>query len=526
MVDEAYNNSSSSSLLPLRWLYEKNLVYMGFGHWMSMDHQNTTWHGVPKRTIVILLAAALIYVGIWVFFSPQLFASTDEYAYAKNAFLLGEGKLFVDTPELYCQNVTLPSGKVASNYPIGKSLQLIPFTWLARMDALFLAGLLTHLLNFLLVILILRTKKIDSIWAIAYLAFPAFQWESRTLYAELWLLTFYLGAFLTWIRGSRFGSTLAGFLLGLAIFVRYDAILGLAAFALFALVSERHRLIPLLMGAAVPIAVLLGYNTMVYGGPLTTGYGSISSLAGVGIPLGQLVSELLTFPLLVFVTLPFSLWAAYRSKEQRVLFLSLAVLMFLFFVRFYSFWALGTSITQIFTVRLRYFIPLLGLLLIPTLEWYAEKWKGISSRLSLSARNKNALFALAGVLLIGGTIAIHSTHHRFLEERLAINSAIHAVIPENARIIGSADDCMHFLPAVNGKKYYVDVSKNPALGTHEPTYVVQISYSTQEDNGTPRQGVVDAQRKQLDLFVQSHQDRLIKVYDGDAVHLTIWRYSP
>ncbi len=483
-----------------------------------------------NKTTLVLIAAALIYVLIWGFFSPKMVASTDEYAYAKNAFLLGQGKIFVDEPTLYCQNVTLPSGKVASNYPIGKSLQLIPFALLERMDALFWAGLLTHLLNFFLLIQILRYKKVNPLWALIYLVFPAFQWESRTLYAELWLLTFYFGAYLAWIQKKANGAFVAGMLLGLGLFIRYDALLGLFAFIASAVWAkyrhgEKNQLLPLVAGAAIPLALVAAYNTIVFGSPFTTGYGSVSSLVAA-IPLPQLISELATFPVLLFFVLPFSIWAANQSKADRVLMLTLSIITFLFFVRFYSFWALGTSIPQIFTVRLRYFIPLLGMLLIPTLEWYARHWNVFAARY-IHSRSINRLIGIAvALVLIGGTIGLHATHDRFLQERSTINTAIHAIIPEDARIIGSADDCMHFLPAIHGKKYYVDVSTKPLLEDDRSTYVMRISYSTQENNGTPRQGVVDAQRQELDAFVRTHENELEKVHEDPRYGLTIWRATP
>ncbi len=490
-----------------------------------MEHQYPAWHGIPKKTLCLLLAAALIYAGIWLFFSPKIFASTDEYAYAKGAFLLNGGNIYVDNPSLYCPTPPLPSGKYGTNYPIGKSLQLVPFAWLERIDVLFLASMLTHLLNFCIFILILRNKKINPTWAILYLVFPAFQWESRTLYAELWLLTFFLGAYAAWQRDTKKSTMLAGLLLGLGIFIRYDAALGLMAFGLQALLKERHRVIPFIAGATIPIIAVLGYNELYYGNAFSTGYGAAGSILGKGIPLQQVGLELLTFPILIFLTLPFSLYSAHKNNAHRVLFLALAALTFLFFVRFYSFWALGTSPTQIFTVRLRYFIPLLGLLMIPTLEWYASKWKHITTKWDIIHRHTLLLATIAAILLVSATVIMHSTHAQFLDERVQINQAIHAHTPVGATIIGSGDDCMFFIPPVSGNKHYIPVSSNPTLGEN-PVYLLNISYSTQENTGSTRQGVLDSERQLMKDFIAANKEKLQPIYSSARPFIEIWSYSP
>jgi hypothetical protein len=397
------------------------------------------------------------------------------------------------------------------------------------LDGIFWLGLLIHLLNYLIFILILKRLKLDPRWALLYLFFPAFQWESRTLYPELSLLTLFLASFWVWLSPGKRSAFVSGLLMGVGLFIRTDAFLGILALSVQSFLRARERLIPFVVGAAIPAIGLVLINLSAFGNILPQITGT-TSLVGQNLGL-QYPVELLTFLGLLFIVLPFSLLSLRKKNEYRPFFIALVLLTCLFFVRFFSFWALPFSIPLLFTARLRYFIPILGILMIPTIVMYTEwlgqikEWVRMHVRSESSFKlTQNAVFALLLVGLGLGTIYIHATHDSFLDQRRATSDLIHATIPDGSLVIGSADDCTYFLPEFFGPKDYQKVTTVEPGPLSSNTFVMDISYSTQRNNNGIRQEVIDAERQKIKDFIALHPDELeIAAQSREDVWITIWK---
>ncbi|MEK6820995.1 MAG: hypothetical protein AABY11_01175, partial [archaeon] len=222
----------------------------------------------------VLVAGAILFALIFIAFFPPFYASIDEHEYVKNAHLVASsGSLETPNNTQYCWSKPLENGNYISGYPIGKSISLIPFLPLP-FEWVFLSGLLIHLINFFILASIFKKMGLPSTYAFLYLIFPAFVWESRTLYSELLVATFFLGAYRAWLSPGNRGAAVAGALLGAALFVRYDAGLALASLSLYSFFWERKRILSLLAGAAIPVGLLLAFNNFTHGGFFNTGYGS------------------------------------------------------------------------------------------------------------------------------------------------------------------------------------------------------------------------------------------------------------
>lgn len=478
---------------------------------------------------LLLALAALFFVLVFAVFFPPYFVSSDEHGYVTNAALLAHGTLTQESNQYYCELHPKPNG-FASTYPLGKSVLLvglIPF----GMDALFWSGAFVHLLNFFLFILILKRLRIHGGWALAYLFFPAFQWSARTLSPELSVLTFFLLAYYAWLDSTKHAATAAGFFLGVALFFRTDAFLGFGAFVAQAFFQERSRLPAIVAGFLVPGGGWIALNLLAYGSFLPQA-GNASSLLGQ-TPFLALIPEFFTFlALLLFLTPPLSVWAIRHESRHRILFGALIFLTSLFFVRFYSFWSLGISIPHILTVRLRYFIPAIGLLLIPAVHYYAAAWSQrirpfLHSRIP-GAASPNALRAGVMLLLItmgGATVLLHSTHQDLLNSRHAALSAVHSLVPVGATVVGSADDCIYFLPEWFGPIKYIRVDALPPdFKLDESVYVLDISYSSQRGTGTSRQDIIDRERQQVQAYIVAHADQLEKKLEiKKDTYVTIWQ---
>ncbi len=72
-------------------------------------------------------------------------------------------------------------------------------------------------------------------------------------------------------RGRLF---LAGLCLGMAVFIEYTAALSIGVIALYAWASvkARRQLLWMAVGAALPVAILIGYHAIAFGGPFTLPY--------------------------------------------------------------------------------------------------------------------------------------------------------------------------------------------------------------------------------------------------------------
>jgi len=477
----------------------------------------------------VLIAAGIFFLVVFGLFYPSYFTAGDEHNYLTNATLLSKGELVQSTNEYYC--ALQPKGDdYYSFYPLGKSIYLVPFLPF-HIDGIFWTGALIHILNFVLFIIILRALKVNQLFALIYLFFPAFQWNARTLYPELSVLTFFLAAYFLWLRPTNKNAFWAGLLLGAALFMRTDAFIGFIAFAAQAFLKEKSRIKYLFAGFAIPFILLFFINTTTFGTPLPQ-LGGASNLLG-RTPFTELGGEFITFVvLLFFLTPPLSAWAIRHDKKHWILFGTLAIVTSIFFVRFYSFWALGTTIPHILTVRLRYFIPAIGLLFVPATQYYSWLWnqhlkQHIQKRAPATANPQvfRAIFLVGLIGLAGATVLLHQNHQSFLASRSMALETIRSNVPEKSLVIGSADDCIFFLPDFFGDKKYARVDTIPAsFIIDSSTYIIDISYITQRDTGTSRQEIVDAERQKIKDFISVHQSELEKIVEvKQDTFVTIWR---
>lgn len=480
-----------------------------------------------------LLLGAIIWASLFFVFYPGYFASTDEHAYAQNAFLLSEtGSVVTSKNELYCGTIAVGENQFTKPYPVGKSLLLAPVVSSFGLSSGFMLGFLAHLVNFVLIALILRQKNIPREWALIYLVFPAFQWSARTLYPELHVLTAFLAAYYILAHPPKWAAPAAGFILGVSTLFRFDAILGIFAFSLFLLVENRSlrnsRLLPFLAGAIVPILVLISFNTSVYNRWLPGDFSTPANIFGrttFSDPL-PILTEIITFLILLTIVLPFSLWVAHKHRD-RVLFLSLIFATVVFFSRFYSFWALETSLAHIFTVRLRYFIPLLGLLLIPTLAFYNTQWQKFSSN---SAIKRWTPIFFASIFLCGtaGSFILNAEHQEFIGAREQITTAIQKYIPNGASVIGKPDMCTYFITTSSRENPFIQIDRVPSSPEtlDRPIYLIDATLESQL-GFSGRQHVIDRDNNLVSTFIKTHEGELTVVYSQtEKNYISIWEWRP
>ena len=226
-------------------------------------------HYRPISAIAVFIFIIIAFIAIHLFYFPQFYTSIDEREYIRNAFLLQQGTLTEPDITKACTGRFNGEGYI-SQYFIGRSVFLIPFTW-GGLPFIMLSGLVIHLLNAFLFYKLLRRLHFHPVYTLLYFLFPAFFWASRTLGSELLALTgIFAGVYL--YLGTRKQQTLSGLLFGLTLFIRYEIALIAMAFLMISILKDRKKFLSLLIGFVPAVAFLLIFNQTVYGGLLTGGY--------------------------------------------------------------------------------------------------------------------------------------------------------------------------------------------------------------------------------------------------------------
>jgi hypothetical protein len=193
-----------------------------------------------------------------------------------------------------------------------------------------------------LALLLLRFLRayVDEWWAIAITlayALGSIAFPFATMYFGHAATTFFLFAafYLLWrdgSRGSGWRTIAAGFLAGWAVLVDLAALLGVAALLCYALTRGRSAPLLMIIGAIPPAVMLLAYNWISFGGPLSSGYTNLANstfsagmsqgLLGVTLPTPAALNEILFGGRgllrlsLWFGLAPLGLWAARRRAVR------------------------------------------------------------------------------------------------------------------------------------------------------------------------------------------------------------------
>ncbi|HLC92863.1 MAG TPA: hypothetical protein VJH23_04075 [archaeon] len=460
----------------------------------------------------------LIFAAIFLIFFPHIYTSIDEHTFLKNALLLRGGSIGEQDPELACRsNLFTGEGYVGTQF-IGKSIFIIPFTFFG-LDAVMLSGLIIHIINTVLFFLILKKLGIDARFSVLYIFFPAMLWASRTLNSELLVLTTFLAAFYFYMKQSMHGNVVAGFFLGLAALVRYDAAVGFAAFALPLLLHERKKLFEMLLGFIPVVLLILLFNSIAYSGPLNAGYGPGLSIASSLVKINPIT--LLAYIGILAVLIPGLLASPLFSSKKKYLpqFILLSIAYLWLTSRFTDITAFPLTIDTLFTARLRYLVPFIGLLLIP----YSELLEKIAE---MAKVRKNILFVSLLLIATIGAVFASSFHANFTDSRFESFSQIKSNIPQGALLIGSSDNCIYSITPSLERTRYLNIVPEYDLGLQGKgirlnerfagdTYFMDLSYANRSLNTSQRQNNTNWERQYMEDFIKNNSGNLELVFETE-----------
>jgi hypothetical protein len=377
------------------------------------------------RTVWLLVAGAVLYVLTFLALYPRTTAIVDEDAYLTEAYLFRTGRLSYDGSPIPAPHMTVETGgRLASKYPPGNSLLLLPFTLLGW-RAVFVSGLMLALAGTALITLILKrlAPDADPAWALLYLYHPVVVLLSRTIMSDLLAATLVLAAIYSLMRRGRWMLT-AGFILGLACLVRYSNAVFLPVILILAARPAGSRLrtaLMLLAGLAPPTVAAAAYNTHAYGSPLSfpmylTGHFSPAYLLHNA---GYYGAALLTL-------YPLMLAAPLVAGKGRRLTLALPAYTLLGLYCFFSYSYDVPNLPARLTVGIRYLLPALPFFILA----YILAADRLLERLRLGWLR---YAAVAGMALL--SIGIQLKHDRYLEVQARYQHLLLNNVPKTALLL-------------------------------------------------------------------------------------------
>ncbi|MFH1235302.1 MAG: glycosyltransferase family 39 protein [Candidatus Diapherotrites archaeon] len=488
------------------------------------------WLEKSRENIAMLAVLALFVLSYFVFF-PQFYSSSDECHTLANALQIQKGSLGEKNPENVCNAGSFTSNGYVYGQGIGRALFTIPFTWFG-FGAVMLSGLVLHLLNFGLLFLILKKLKARQSFALLYLFYPVIFWQSRTLYDGPLVLAGFFAAFYFFLSEKRRDWVLSGAFFGLAMLARNDAVLGISAILLALLFKDRKKFSLTLAGFLPVLAAMLLFNSIAYGGALSTGYGESASEQIISTFLGAEPLSLLFYVALLLAVYPLMLAAPHLSKKfPYKLEFALFSLVYLFLAARYPPFAFNNSIFTIL-LRMRYALPLAGMLLIPYGAFLQELLEKFKSREKLLLAGYWAII----VVLFAGSIYASAVHLDFLNGRKAVFDQIYSHTPENALVIGGSDDCIYFMNGIFPARRYLSVDLNQQLAGNPEnlslgdfigsnTYVMDLQYSNRIQGSGGRQDTTDQERAKVLEFIEKNRASLELVFETNLPHsLKIYKW--
>jgi hypothetical protein len=253
----------------------------------------------------IIIGCAAIFALMFFLFYPNFYHYPDEQAYLRNVYLIFTGKMLITDP-LYSYGYAFNGSAYVSAYPPLHSVLIAPFA-LFGWQFSFLSGLILHLINLFIFYKILKKLRLPVVFSLLYLFFPAIALLSTTLEAEISSITFVLLATYFFLCNDNKGFALAGFFAGISILARYTNAAIMLAFLIAILIDKKQRSKAwLFIASAVPgAAIMLAFNSFLYGSPFATAYLIIGyssfSLDGFFLKAGYYVLLLsIVFPLMFF----------------------------------------------------------------------------------------------------------------------------------------------------------------------------------------------------------------------------------
>ncbi len=479
-----------------------------------------------------LIAYSVLYLALFLLFYPSFISSSDEHGYLKSAQLLTEGKLAGE--DIFSSARSFVNNNLF--YPvmfIGYSFFLFLFV-LFGFDKIFLLGLLILLFGLYLFSKFFKLFNINQKYLFFYLFFPPFVWISRTIYPHLLAgLFLFLGFYfyIKYVKKSEYLDLfLAGFFIGVGVFIRADLVLPLILFGLTVFYKYKEKILFFVLGGTPLLLLFLFLNNLMYGSFFNSGYNvsGISYLLGpvFGIHLFDFFIYLVVFSLVYpfMITSPFFLRKKLPWLEIYALVFGGLLLQSTYANIFFA----GFNPLSFIFINVRYFIPILPILVFCFIFMFNE------------FMNKNEKYSFLVpflfLFLFCTTIGFSYKHSDFLDSRFSVFQTIQEKIPDGSLVLGSSDDHIYFSPIFSSLKYLrIDYCNdfNPCPDFDfsqvfsQDFYVLDLEYGNREGRDSPRQlETINKERQVVKDFIIANSENLELIYESSFPNsFKIYKYS-
>ena len=423
-----------------------------------------------------LIQILLISTFLFIIFFPRFYTSTDEREYIENAYLITQNRL--EKTDAVCYFDTVYCGYFngegyISKYNLGLSFLFIPFV-LINWQLTIVFTFVVYLIGVWIFSKLLGRYKLSQKFLYLYAFFPILIYYSRKPMGEIFsntiVLAIYYLLFAKISLNTKYKSllyVLTGALCGLLVLIRYTNILIvliLLAYYLYLQYKENLDLrslakfiANLFVGAAPFIIAFLWINKSLYGGFLTSGY-SLSHEELLVLP-DLIPKQLIIYLLLLNLIYPGMLTVSLLSKiKHKWVILFLVAVFLIFYMGFpgYNF----TSGILDFIFGLRFFVPILGLLLLIYFDGLAQILNAKSRILTKFSKYYKYIFLLISVSLIISAVAISYVYLARTTDLKKESDEIYNNIEEGGVIDGSIEKRILLNEAFkNGKRWVRIVDK-------------------------------------------------------------------
>lgn len=416
----------------------------------------------------LLFACGALYVLLFLWFYPETYAISDEASYFSMAYVLKQGKIFVDMADMpVMRTVSGRNGHSVSLGDLGHSVLMIPFT-IFGWKATFLTNLVLHLIGYLVFYKILKLLGYSGYLSFLYLFHPTFVLYSRTLMSDVSGAVFILIGFYLYLKGDKY-TYFSGASFGVACFIRYMNVVGFIPLLIIAVIRDVQRkslsnlsrnfmnsgALKLIVGF-VPLAILiLVYNYTAFGNPFVDS----RSVSYEYLSMGETFNWRAFIPnakfYLIALTIFYPLmWLAlliYRGKAHWEL-NAISVSFFVFYMLTAGPGALGghdkgiSVLKQLLTIRyLMPIIPLLLVMYVAVIERFFRRYRHVFRTL--------VAFVLAASLVMA--IGVHYGHAQYLHRQWKITQTIYKNTSEGAIIICNRDTPEYIHPVWGDRQVYL-----------------------------------------------------------------------
>ncbi len=426
----------------------------------------------------------LLFIALWMYWSPQYFTFADEGEYMHTAALLSKGIFPPVTDPLFSFKYnTIDKIHFYPQYPLGMGFVFAPVLWLFSWKLLFFIPLLLHLASFFLVSRILRMLAFNEHFALLFLFHPGLVFFSRTLMSETPSVFLVLLATYYYLQAQRDEkkAMYPGIILGISLFFRYTNGIFFLVFFAVSLFQARIRVKSLhfvqdfasltrakylLLGFLPFVILLLVINYQIYGekfmGYRTSQFTGKAEYAGI-LPRILLLGKYALPMLLIYPGLLLTAFF-YKGTLRKEIMLLLALHGLWFFaVNAQTF---HYDFLKNLLLGPRYIYPFYALLLIP----YAALLEKMIKISSLHSNLVNAIKSLLIFFLLVSSSIVMAKHYAFTKENYDIMQKIYDITTEDSILYGNSY-VLFFTNILFGNRYGIKVYPQRAYEDFRYDYI-------------------------------------------------------